>query len=313
MTDPVTTAVDTAFHEIMNEYPLSLDSETETHNMWRKMKSIVVKHVSAVATKPKATRKKKTADANASASEKTANPNYYAHFHGCCSLKAPRDAGPLASGQVFTYHDDITSMASNRDPKSKAKQEANIALVANDSDTTISFGQFKGKTLTEVATFLEKHPNKAIRDMKAMSRTSMIWWLFLSEEHRNAFQKWYKEKTGTGTATATTAATATATASVVVAPKTPKAPAKAPASKPVPKVAAAHVEPLVDEAEDATEDVAEAEAVAEDEGVVEDEDEAEDEAEEPELETEPVPVPVLPKTVSKASSHVTRTLVTKKN
>lgn len=190
-TKALTDAVKKAFKEIMTKYQFQLESQEETNNMWSNMEEIMVQHLSKVKKS-----RAKTATVPGEEKEKKES-NYYAYFHSCCNLKTPKDAGPLNSGRTFAYNPDLPAdMAA----KSKAKQVDIQNLINEDDETLTSFSELQASNLTEIVAFLAEHPNKKISGLNLLTRTSIVWWLFLTQQDRDDFKAWRSPATHSASA-----------------------------------------------------------------------------------------------------------------
>ena len=291
--------LDTAFGEIAESYNFQLDSEEATAAMWAKMKSMVKNQVAPLITNLESTIKRASVNKSETTTKadgkpkKSHSPNYYAHFHGCCSTKKPRDAGPLATEHVFKFRPELIDLVPDDDKhKRRQAQQAVIDLVNAKDETCASFTEFETNTISSISDFIETHEDKDVRNIDQMKRTSMIWWLFLTEDERKEFHTWYEvSKTSSAVSkpvkkvSIKPVKSKTTKVQTVVKPKPPKV------SKP----------PKVEE-----EETVEVEEEPVEEEPVE---------EEPEVEEEPVEEEVKPKKVTKVTPHkkttVKRTVVKK--
>lgn len=178
-------AADKAIEKISYKYNLALETEEETRDMWDSIRKFMIDEFSAVVSDDSHT----TDKTSKSKVKKSKKPNYYAHFHGACSVKKQRDPGPLGHDIQFTYHPDQVDLIP-KDKKGLDSIVSCIETINSKPELLEEFTNFKCSSLVEVSTFLDNVDE--FKNLDLMRRTAMIWWLFLTEESRENFKSWYK-------------------------------------------------------------------------------------------------------------------------
>jgi hypothetical protein len=125
-------------------------------------------------------------------SKKGQKGNYYSYFHSFCRAKRDNDMGPLASEDIlFSFHEENLKLIST--DKSRDNISSIIEQLTEEGlmHNLLDLNYHSLVELVEMFDQIEKE-SEALKEWTPMNITSLIWWMFLTEEHRNQFKEWYK-------------------------------------------------------------------------------------------------------------------------
>jgi len=180
-------------------------AQSEEQDLHNQLVGLIVQHMlpllkvstaSAAATSKAAAATPVTSKSGKAKSEKASSrPNFYAFFHGLCSGKGYNDYGGHLAGYNFGFQ---TTPENPDGKKMTEKQQKLFDSIVADQEKLQRFKDFSSSVqahnLREVVAFVESEFTEGdIVKIDMMTRTSIIWQMFLTKEDKIKFQTWYRD------------------------------------------------------------------------------------------------------------------------
>lgn len=145
------------------------------------LEDLMIKHMTPVMQAIRSAASSKRTPSKPKSEKGSSRPNYYAFFHSACC--------PKGIGYSWIFEDYTFKYQPNPDSlKSKQRSIYDNLHMPENEDKLQRVMDFRSNDLKSVVEFVEKE-----LDVSQMTRTSLIWYQFLSQDDRDRFSSWYKK------------------------------------------------------------------------------------------------------------------------